>query len=342
MLVNILFSRVCLLLDEIFFPGYRKTTIDKAAFIIGIPRSGTTFLFHSLARDIDNFHSFKLWELVFAPSILQKKILGILYLLDKKLGGHMARKIKKLDRIIFGDFRGIHNIGINKPEEDEALFIYNFSSAYFAYIFPEVKFMDKYLNFDKQLPENVKKRNVKFYYRLVQRHKYCFDPENNKYFLSKNPAFVSKISTVANQFSRAKFIIPNRSPLETIPSTISLNAHIYKAFCHMPTEYPLVEKTRDQVIKWHDHLKVVIENDLSNRALIIDFKNIVNKPGETILNCYNYLNITADRKAIDEKVKQSGAEKYVSPHHYPKTLGLEDDSIKEKIIDLTHDYSLNK
>jgi len=52
------------LLDDIFFRGYRTIDIKKPVFIVGIPRSGTTLFQRVLARDIDNFTGYDLWELL--------------------------------------------------------------------------------------------------------------------------------------------------------------------------------------------------------------------------------------------------------------------------------------
>ena len=68
MIINNLF----LLMDNIFF-NYQKIKINKPLFIIGFPRSGTTFLHKMLLKDTQ-FTTPQLWELIFAPSILQKKI----------------------------------------------------------------------------------------------------------------------------------------------------------------------------------------------------------------------------------------------------------------------------
>ena len=67
-----------LLLDEILFPGYRKTKVEKPVFIIGNPRSGTTFLHRIMDKDKQNFTSFQVWELIFAPSITQRKLIWAL------------------------------------------------------------------------------------------------------------------------------------------------------------------------------------------------------------------------------------------------------------------------
>ena len=62
------------LLDSILFRDCRNLLIREPVFIVGVPRSGTTFLHRLLARDEEQFTSMKFWEILFAPSIIQKKI----------------------------------------------------------------------------------------------------------------------------------------------------------------------------------------------------------------------------------------------------------------------------
>ena len=294
-----------------------------------------------LASDSNNFHYFRLWELALAPSVLQKKILFFLYTIDQKFGGHLKSRLVSLDKTIFGEFRGIHDIGINKAEEDEALFIYNLSSVYFSYLVPEVSTMDDYLHFDSQLPEKVRQENMNFYYRLIQRHKYFFDPQHTKYFLSKNPGFVSKISSIADKFPEAKFLIPNRSPFETIPSTISLNKHIYNIFCKLPNDYPLIDRTRNIIKDWYIHLHEVINKKLTKRALIIDYKEIITEPTLVLDKCYKILDISIDSDSLEERGKQGKGKEYRSPHQYPEDLGLENELEREEIKNLINKINLD-
>lgn len=59
-------------LDDIFFSGYRNVEVKEPLFIVGVPRSGTTFLHRVLANDTEQFTTFTLWELLFAPSVTER------------------------------------------------------------------------------------------------------------------------------------------------------------------------------------------------------------------------------------------------------------------------------
>lgn len=61
-----------LLLDYLLFPDFRRVRVREPLFVVGVPRSGTTFLHRLLAGDRERFTTTALWELIFAPSITQR------------------------------------------------------------------------------------------------------------------------------------------------------------------------------------------------------------------------------------------------------------------------------
>ena len=78
---------VVFFLDDIFFPGYRTIEVKEPVFLVGIARSGTTFLHRLLAEDTEHFTTFMYWELILTPSIIERKCLGVVARVDRALGG---------------------------------------------------------------------------------------------------------------------------------------------------------------------------------------------------------------------------------------------------------------
>ncbi len=72
-----LINAICMQLDRIFFPGYRKTQIIEPVFIVGNARSGTSLFHHLLSGDEERFEYFRSWE-IFLPSIIQKNTIRTL------------------------------------------------------------------------------------------------------------------------------------------------------------------------------------------------------------------------------------------------------------------------
>jgi len=281
-----------LLLDEVIFPNYRKVKIERAVFIIGLPRSGTTFILDTLLKDSERFTCFKLWELIFAPSILQKYIFLALGRLDQKCGGFFtAHLIPVFDRLAFGRMKDIHPMNLLKAEEDEVLFLYNFTSIYFNYFFPNHPALQKYVHFDEMIPQKKRKDIFRYYRRCVQRHQYVFNSSNQKFFLSKNPTFIPKMSSLVDEFPNAKVIYPLRSPMNLIPSTLSLNASAYSAFIKLKVKTPLVEATRETLFRWYEHADHVMKEKLRENGLTIYYQELTQNPAETFKRIYHFLKL---------------------------------------------------
>src|ERR1700735_2627167 len=66
-------SATTLGLDYVFFARHRKQVIDRPIFIIGNPRSGTTFL-HRFLLGAGDMAAFELWEMLF-PAVTARKLL---------------------------------------------------------------------------------------------------------------------------------------------------------------------------------------------------------------------------------------------------------------------------
>lgn len=326
-------NRLFLLLDELVFPGYRKQSAAKSVFIIGVPRSATTYLFNALYRDQESFHCFKLWELVFAPSVIQKYIFLAIIAVDRKLGSLLYKASLRFDDLVFSTFREIHDIGLTKPEEDEVLFIYNFSSLYFYYFFPELAVLDNMLYHDQLVPERVKKRNISFYFRCVQRHNFVFDRQSEKYFLSKNPTFIPKMESIANKFEHAKFIYPIRSPHETIPSTISLNARIFSNFARLPVKYPFPDETREMLIRWYKHAESIIRDSIPDRTIKVYYKELIENPVLVFSAIYEFLLIDSKSKIEVFDYIRFNQKNYRSKHKYDSYTGIDAKELIRELAD---------
>ena len=116
-------TRAFLHLDHLFFPQLRRVTLDRPVFIVGHPRSGTSFL----QRQVFGSHTagmFTTWELFF-PSLIQRRILApfvwLLNLLD----------VSVVQSSEYG-----HEIRIDGVEEDEGLFMHRLDTEILTFNCP--------------------------------------------------------------------------------------------------------------------------------------------------------------------------------------------------------------
>ena len=306
---------ICLFLDELIYASYKKVEIRSPLFIIGMPRSATSFLYTVLDADKDKFTSLKLWEILFAPSIIQKTLMIFLFKIDKKLNGIVFRKIKKWDKKLFASYEKIHHISFFNIEEDEFILIHILASALMVFIFPRIKKIKSLTQFDEEVSSRRKKRIMSFYKKCVQRHMYVFGME--KIYLSKSPSHASKIESLTDTFIYCKFIYMLRIPEQTISSAIGMY-RIYNEIFHTKAKLErLINGTLLLADYMYDYPLRKLESRNNESSIIIKFEELVQDLDSVIKKLYDHFNYELSndfqKTLIEQKVKSTA---YKSSHHY--------------------------
>ena len=114
-------SATTLGLDHVFYPRLRKQKIDRPIFIIGNPRSGTTFL-HRLLLGAGDMAAFELWEMLF-PAITARKLLG--------------RIVPRLDRLSPARYHpsDVHDTSLRGIETDDVAWFFRTLDGPFAWAY---------------------------------------------------------------------------------------------------------------------------------------------------------------------------------------------------------------
>jgi hypothetical protein len=210
---------VGLLLDEVFFGGFRAVEVRQPVFIVGIPRSGTTLLHRVLAEDTRRFTSFSLWELLFAPSVTQRKLCRAVATVDAWIGGPLRKLVGWGQRIALGRLESIHRVALSDPEEDYLTLLPAFACFLLVLAFPESQTLWQLSRFDDEVDPCERRRIMEFYKSCLQRHLYVRG--SDKTLLGKNPSFCSMVGALRETFPDCRVISTVRSPLETVPSLLS-------------------------------------------------------------------------------------------------------------------------
>lgn len=209
------------LLDEIFFRGYRKIEISQPVFVLGVPRSGTTFLHRTLAADEQLFTTVSTWEVLLAPSITQRVFWRTLARIDKLIGRPFGCLVAYLEKRLFKGLEGIHDVSLHAAEEDYLLLLPLMSCFILFLPFTESSYIWNLSRLDWGMPDKDRQRILDFYKACLQKHLYFHNNHgNNKRFLSKNAAFASWILSLREYFPDAHFVICLREPDKAVPSLI--------------------------------------------------------------------------------------------------------------------------
>ena len=284
-------NRIFLLLDYIFFPHFLRQKIKDPVYIIAAPRSATTFLFHSLAQNKDKYTCVKLWEIIFAPSILQKYSLIIIFKIDSYMKSPLKKSVRFFENLIIGKFSEIHVIGLELPEEDEGFLLWNLSTLYMTFFYSDSNFFENFYQFDRSMNQKAKNRIMKTYSNYIKRHNFVFNRKSDRQFLSKNPLMMNKIDSLHAIFPDARIININRDLAETLPSTLALNRSIYAAFTSIKTNESVESQTIEQLIAWYAMAHESLATKFPNQHIKIDFKKLIAQNKEEIIRISEFLSI---------------------------------------------------
>lgn len=309
-----------LLLDYLLFPGFRRVNIREPLFVVGVPRSGTTFLHRLLAQD-DRFTTTALWELLFAPSITQRYLWTGLARLDAGIGRPLGRLLLWLERRLLGGLDGVHKTGLLDPEEDYLGLIPVWGCFLLVLAVPvpalwRLTFLDR----DGSAPE--KARLMRAYRRFVQRHLYFHGTD--KVLLSKNPSFTPWMQTLAEAFPDARFIGCVRNPDAAVPSQINSILIGAKIFDGRDTTAYWRQGFMAMLDYYYRHLLESLEALPDNRQGLSVMETLAAEPAQTVIAFYRRFGWFLDddfRERLAQQDRQ--AKGYRSGHHYnPEALGV--------------------
>ncbi|MBN1230888.1 MAG: sulfotransferase [Anaerolineales bacterium] len=327
----------CLLLDGLIFPGYKKQKIERPLFIIGNFRNGSTMLQRLLARDEENFACMKLWEIFLAPSILERKFFNLISRIDSFFGSPLKKLALNMDSRSMGQV-DIHKISFFSPEEDENILLHIWASYYIVFLFPFPEELPDYVHFDENVDEKEKKEVMRYYRKAVQRHLYAH-PES-KHYLSKSPSFSPKVRELVKRFADANFIYLTRTPLETIPSTISWLGYAWNVFSDPGERYPNKDKVVDLVDYWYHYPREQLKKLPNNQQATIRYEELVDDPQRVVTEIYNHFGYSLSPKF--EKILQDFSKEnqsYTSTHHYDlEEMGLDIQVLLERFRDVFEEF----
>ena len=303
------------ILDEIFFPKFHDIKINQPIFIIGNPRSETTFLQRLMARDTVNFLSMRTWEIFGSPSIISRRLIRAAISFSRSIGMPVTRRIRKMEQLWKEDDR-IHRFRLRAPEEDEYLFVHNFSTLKiwsFASMEDEA---DPYIYYDQKISQEDKNRNMSYYESCIQRH-YYYHGQPNRNYLSKNPNFSPAIDTLLDKFPDAKFIYLIRDPLEAVPSHISLKEREWQMLGSPLKKYACADFIIKSSEHWYNYPLRRLGELPEDQAIIVKFDDLVKDAEETIMHIYQQFgfSVTKEFKSLLQyEAKQ--ARNHQSQHLY--------------------------
>lgn len=327
------------LIDEIFFRDYRKIAVRRPVFVVGVPRSGTTFLHRVLAKD-KQFTTFMAWECLFAPSVVERKICLGLAKADHRFGRPFARLLKGLEKHILGALKDIHEMALNTPEEDYFVFMPILACFILVVPFFYAESVWRMAFFDRDMPAGRKRWIMAYYKRCLQKHLYVHGP--HKRLLSKNPSFSSLVGSLYTTFPDGCFICCVRDPMETMPSQLGSLKSGLKLFGVDPYSEILRNRMLDIFLFYYENLMNVLSSIPADRHVFLPIGALKSDLTNTISRTYQQLDILLDLNFIRQlRLEDTRARSYTSKHIYSiEQFGLDEISLRKHFSGVYEQYEL--
>ncbi|MGY8807025.1 MAG: sulfotransferase family protein [Gammaproteobacteria bacterium] len=291
-------------------------------FVIGLPRSGTTFLFNLLS--LDEAHRSPLYWEIMSPLPITK---------DAKEKDRRERKVNrdlKLARTLIPKLNSIHTIRANTPEECEQIATMNARSFVYMCMADVPEYIDylKYCSFD-----SVFMWHKRFFQALELNGK-------PKRWLLKDPSHIGHIPEILQTYPNAKFVHIHRDPADSVGSFCSLTKNVRSAFSKKVNTRDIGKTVIDF---WNHNLNKGMEDrkELAPDQIIdINYHDFIKSPLMQVKNIYHQLNFDMtieNENAIEHYLSKDQINSKPS-HQYSLTeFGLDETIIKEQF----RDYMLN-
>ncbi len=313
-LLTLVFNWLGLLADEVLFRGYRRQAVEGPLFIVGPPRTGSTLLQRLLARSAQ-FSSLKTWEILFAPSVTQKRFWAAVGALDRWAGRPLARAVLAFEARALRDFNRMHKVGLFEPEEDDPILLNIFATGFAALVLPFRSDVLPLVFFDEHMPAANQERIMAFYRGCVQRHLYAFG--RDRIFLSKNPSFSFKIDAVRRTFPDARFVALVRNPLETVPSSFSFLSYFYDVFCSRRPDSPSQAFIHELLAAWYRTPIPKLRALPRDQHMVVRYEALVADPGGVAGACLERFGVPAsDATRARLAAETERARGFTSGHRY--------------------------
>lgn len=304
--------------------------IKSPVFIVGTPRSGTTFLYNLLYLDDENFRGPQLWELTdpVPPLGSRGRDVERTFRIVKNELGVMGF------RLLAPNFAAVHTVSATMPEECMGFL----SSSLLTYGFNTMSNVSSYNDW---LMTQDQKPAMEFHkrYLSVMQHgdEINGNPSEVKRWLLKAPWHMNHLDALFATYPDARIINPHRDIRNMLSSLASLHARLYG----MTSDHidPLAigayqHKVWSAVVEKYLKARQIPENN--KRILDLKFSTVHSNPLSVVRRTYEFLGLVlspqAERKmkdwlASDVKLGKKGA---AEKHRYESSwFGLGKDVVEK-------------
>ncbi len=319
-LINrLLLTEACKQTPETF-----RKPLKSPIIVLGLPRSGTTFLHRLLAMDPAH-RAVPWWELARPLPDADS---------DKQSDRRRQVFQKKLDRRqkLAPDFDRKHYTRVDTPEECIWLLANTFLSPLFWAFAPVYGYLDWYKNQDRL--------QAYYEYRLLLQVLQGADPTRR--LALKSSTHTGAVETLLQTVPGALLIQTHRNPVETSASLVSL---FYSVHSRM-TERLDVRRMTEAILSFHEHqiARNLAARDAHPGALFdVYYDRLVADPIGTVRDIYDHYDLAWSEEfaeRLNDYLQLNPNGKHGAHRYAPETFGQTGEAISERFASYIERFEL--
>jgi len=328
-------------IDGLLWPELRRQPVVRPVFLCANARSGTTFLHRLMSLDDEHFAGFKLYQSIF-PAVCIQRMVDEIERFDRRwLRGALKRAVRWFNATCFRSWDGVHEMGIDRAEEDEAFFALSFNSPALSLLLPWVDELPAVRCFDDFEPIQ-RERFLDWYEGGLRRRLYAAGGDRT--FLNKSALFASRIRSMYARFPDARFVYLIRHPYESIPSF--LNMFHAKWATHSPEIPKDSPESRALARLAVEYLRYALECRQfipAEQFLVVRYDELKRDPRASIEGIYAWLGMKLDdryRSTLESELEVQGD--FESRHDYRLAdFGLSREEIHSQLEEVFEEFGFD-
>ena len=326
-------------LDDVLYPQWQDQRVEQPVFIFANGRSGTTMLHRLLSYDEEHFAGFKLHQSMFTAVSYQRFFDAI----QKGPLGPLARRaVDKINETFFSGWEGIHEMGIDKEEEDEAIFVYALQSPTISLLNPYMEGYGEMAWLDLQ-DDEARRSFMDHYEATLKKHLYSVGGDRR--FLNKNVFFAPRVRTVLERFPDARFLYLVRHPYKALPSF--LNMFYEKWITHspeLPKESPAARELVELGYAYYRTALELMRTLPPERFHVVRYASLTKDPKRVVEEVYDWMDLEmspAYRQRLEQVTQKQ--KRYKSSHQYSLAeYGLTEAEVYENLKDVFETFGFER
>jgi hypothetical protein len=263
-------------------PAILEQPITRPIFITGLPRSGSTFLYHLLAQDPSNL-LVRCWETIHPCPGGDGDTRGA------------ARWMRKVDRQLASfarlapEFPSLHPMTAESPQE---------CTEITGHVFQSLRFDTTHTvpSYTRWLDETGHLAAYRFHKRFLQHLQHRHG--SRQWFL-KCPDHVFALDAIRAVYPDARFVFTHRNPLDVLSSVAKLTEVVRRPFTRRIDRVQIGRQVSERWVRGAAILTETAETTAasSDRMINLKFRSFTGDPFRAIATLYEQLGLTLGREA---------------------------------------------